>query len=94
MAVKISNVWKYYLDNVSILDGILYSEKIKLVFLSHSLIFKPDILCYVCSKAPISLEVNTQHVKAKLGVNSPLIMHGSTLLFDSDDDSFQIAYLS
>lgn len=58
--------------------------------------FDPNRSCYVCSKTPVSLEVNTQHaklkdiiekvVKAKLGVNSPLIMHGSTLLFESGDD--------
>jgi ubiquitin-like 1-activating enzyme E1 B len=51
--------------------------------------FEPNISCYVCSKTPLSLEVNTQHaklkdimeksVKANMSVNSPLIMHGSTL---------------
>lgn len=58
--------------------------------------FEPNRTCYVCSRTPVSLEVNTQQaklkdiiekaVKAKLGVNSPLIMHGSTLLFESGDD--------
>jgi len=58
--------------------------------------FEPNISCYVCSKTPLSLEVDTQQeklkdimeksVKANMSVNSPLIMHGSTLLFESGDD--------
>eukprot|EP01018_Ginkgo_biloba_P004252 Gb_05679 [translate_table: standard] len=58
--------------------------------------FEPNNSCYVCSKTPISLEVNTQLtklkdvvekiVKNKLGVSLPLIMHGSTLLFETGDD--------
>uniref|UniRef100_A0A0C9S4A9 SUMO-activating enzyme subunit n=1 Tax=Wollemia nobilis TaxID=56998 RepID=A0A0C9S4A9_9CONI len=58
--------------------------------------FEPNRSCFVCSKTPLSLEVNTQHtklkdiiekvVKNKLSVNSPLIMHGSTLLFETGDD--------
>ena len=51
--------------------------------------FEPNRSCYVCSKTPLSLEVNTQQaklkdimeksVKSNMSVNSPLIMHGSTL---------------
>lgn len=58
--------------------------------------FEPVKACFVCSKTPLSLEVNTQHtklkdiiekvVKNKLSVNSPLIMHDSTLLFETGDD--------
>jgi ubiquitin-like 1-activating enzyme E1 B len=52
--------------------------------------YEPNISCYVCSKTPLSLEVNTQQAKLKdiieklvkdnMSVKSPLIMHGSTLL--------------
>ncbi|KAH9297834.1 hypothetical protein KI387_029516 [Taxus chinensis] len=58
--------------------------------------FEPSKSCFVCSKTPLSLEVNTQKtklkdmiekiIKNKLGVNSPLIMHGLTLLFETGDD--------
>lgn len=58
--------------------------------------FEPNKSCFVCSKTPMSLEVNTQKtrlkdviekvIKSKLGVNMPLIMHGTTLLFETGDD--------
>ncbi|KAF2301885.1 hypothetical protein GH714_030196 [Hevea brasiliensis] len=47
-------------------------------------------------KSPLSLEINTHHsklrdfvekiVKAELGMNSPIIMHGVTLLYEVGDD--------
>ncbi|XP_044508066.1 SUMO-activating enzyme subunit 2-like isoform X2 [Mangifera indica] len=58
--------------------------------------FEPNKSCYVCSETPLSLEINTHHsklrdfvakiVKAKLGMNFPLIMHGSNLLYEVGDD--------
>lgn len=58
--------------------------------------FEPNKSCYVCSETPLSLEVNTNSsklrdivekiVKNKLGMNSPIIMHGSTLLYEVGDD--------
>ncbi|KAL6008092.1 SUMO-activating enzyme subunit 2 [Asimina triloba] len=58
--------------------------------------FEPNKSCYVCSETPLSLEINTQQsklrdfvekiVKNKLGMNSPLIMQGSTLIFEVGDD--------
>ncbi|XP_068634245.1 SUMO-activating enzyme subunit 2-like [Aristolochia californica] len=58
--------------------------------------FEPNRSCYVCSETPLSLEVNTNHsklrdfvekvVKKKLGMNSPLIMVGATLLYEVGDD--------
>ncbi|XP_077247989.1 SUMO-activating enzyme subunit 2-like isoform X2 [Tasmannia lanceolata] len=58
--------------------------------------FEPNKSCYVCSETPLSLEVNTYHsklrdfvekiVKNKLGMYSPLIMHGSTLIYEVGDD--------
>lgn len=58
--------------------------------------FDPNKSCYVCSETPLSLEVNTNSsklrdivekiVKNKLGMNSPIIMHGSTLLYEVGDD--------
>ncbi|XP_010251621.1 PREDICTED: SUMO-activating enzyme subunit 2 [Nelumbo nucifera] len=58
--------------------------------------FEPNKSCYVCSETPLLLEVNTHRsklrdfvekiVKAKLGMNLPLIMHGSTLLYEVGDD--------
>ncbi|KZV52624.1 SUMO-activating enzyme subunit 2 [Dorcoceras hygrometricum] len=54
--------------------------------------FEPNKSCYVCSKTPLTLVVNTHRsklrdvvdkiVKAKLGMNLPLIMHGSLLLYE------------
>ncbi|EEF49457.1 SUMO-activating enzyme subunit 2 [Ricinus communis] len=58
--------------------------------------FEPNKSCCVCSKSPLSLEINIHRsklrdfvekiVKAKLGMNSPLIMHGPTLLYEVGDD--------
>ncbi|KAF9619390.1 hypothetical protein IFM89_006577 [Coptis chinensis] len=58
--------------------------------------FEPNKSCYVCSETPLSLEVNTRRsklrdfvdkiVKSKLGMNLPIIMHGSTLLYEVGDD--------
>ncbi|CAK7329652.1 unnamed protein product [Dovyalis caffra] len=58
--------------------------------------FEPNKSCCVCSETPLSLEINTHRsklrdfvekiVKAKLGMNSPLIMHGSALLYEVGDD--------
>ncbi|GER50339.1 SUMO-activating enzyme 2 [Striga asiatica] len=58
--------------------------------------FEPNKSCYVCSETPLTLEVNTHRsklrdivdkiVKAKLGMNLPLIMHGSALLYEVGDD--------
>ncbi|XP_022146123.1 SUMO-activating enzyme subunit 2 isoform X2 [Momordica charantia] len=58
--------------------------------------FEPNKSCYVCSETPLSLEINTRQaklrdfvdkiVKAKLGMNFPLIMHGTALLYEVGDD--------
>ncbi|KAK6136721.1 hypothetical protein DH2020_029549 [Rehmannia glutinosa] len=58
--------------------------------------FEPNKSCYVCSETPLTLEINTHRsklrdlvdkiVKAKLGMNLPLIMHGSALLYEVGDD--------
>ncbi|KAL8160634.1 hypothetical protein V2J09_002171 [Rumex salicifolius] len=58
--------------------------------------FEPNKSCYVCSESPLTLEVNTSRtklrdfvekiVKAKLGMDLPLIMNGSTLLYEVGDD--------
>ncbi|KAF7810853.1 SUMO-activating enzyme subunit 2 [Senna tora] len=58
--------------------------------------FEPNKSCYVCSETPLSLEINTHHsklkdfvekiVKAKLGMNFPIIMQGSALLYEVGDD--------
>ncbi|XP_057788258.1 SUMO-activating enzyme subunit 2 isoform X2 [Salvia miltiorrhiza] len=58
--------------------------------------FEPNKSCYVCSETPLTLEINTHRsklrdlvdkiVKAKLGMNSPLIMQDSTLLYEVGDD--------
>ncbi|XP_054787941.1 SUMO-activating enzyme subunit 2 isoform X2 [Prosopis cineraria] len=58
--------------------------------------FEPNKSCYVCSETPLLLEINTYRsklkdfvekiVKAKLGMNLPIIMQGSTLLFEVGDD--------
>ncbi|XP_051146915.1 SUMO-activating enzyme subunit 2 [Andrographis paniculata] len=57
--------------------------------------FEPNKLCYVCSETPLTLEINTHRsklrdlveriVKAKLGMNLPLIMHGYDLLYEDGD---------
>ncbi|KAK4477129.1 hypothetical protein RD792_016339 [Penstemon davidsonii] len=58
--------------------------------------FEPNKECYVCSETPLTLEINTHRsklrdvvekiVKAKLGMNLPLLMHGSALLYEVGDD--------
>ncbi|XP_028767887.1 SUMO-activating enzyme subunit 2-like [Neltuma alba] len=58
--------------------------------------FEPNKSCYVCSETPLLLEINTHRsklkdfvekiVKAKLGMNLPIIMQGSNLLFETGDD--------
>ncbi|WCJ40932.1 SUMO-activating enzyme subunit 2 [Euphorbia peplus] len=58
--------------------------------------FEPNKSCCVCSESPLSLEINTHRSKlrdfvekivlAKLGMSSPLIMHGSSLLYEVGDD--------
>lgn len=58
--------------------------------------FEPNKSCYVCSETPLLLEINTHRsklrdfvdkiVRAKLGMNFPLIMHGSALLYEVGDD--------
>ncbi|KAH6780080.1 SUMO-activating enzyme 2 [Perilla frutescens var. hirtella] len=58
--------------------------------------FEPNKSCYVCSETPLTLEINThcsklrdvvdKIVKAKLGMNSPLIMQDSSLLYEVGDD--------
>ncbi|KAL5790988.1 hypothetical protein ACOSQ2_005876 [Xanthoceras sorbifolium] len=58
--------------------------------------YEPNKSCYVCSETPLSLEINTNRsklrdvvekvVKAKLGMNFPLIMHGANLLYEVGDD--------
>lgn len=58
--------------------------------------YEPNKSCYVCSETPLSLEVNTHRsklrdfvdkiVKAKLGMNFPLIMNGAALLYEVGDD--------
>ncbi|KAK9136295.1 hypothetical protein Syun_015625 [Stephania yunnanensis] len=58
--------------------------------------FEPNKSCYVCSETPLSLEINTscsklrdfveKIVRNKLGMNFPLIMHGSALLYEVGDD--------
>ncbi|KAE9620908.1 putative ubiquitin/SUMO-activating enzyme E1, ubiquitin/SUMO-activating enzyme ubiquitin [Lupinus albus] len=57
--------------------------------------FEPNKSCYVCSEMPLLLEVNTNHsklkdlvekiVKAKLGMDLPLIMNASSLLYEAGD---------
>ncbi|XP_026656367.1 SUMO-activating enzyme subunit 2-like isoform X2 [Phoenix dactylifera] len=58
--------------------------------------FEANKSCYVCSETPLLLEINTRTSKLrdfvekivnnKLGMNLPLIMHGSTLIFEAGDD--------
>ncbi|KAJ1388611.1 Ubiquitin/SUMO-activating enzyme ubiquitin-like domain [Sesbania bispinosa] len=57
--------------------------------------FEPNKSCYVCSETPLLLEINTnlsklkdfveKIVKAKLGMNLPLIMNASNLLYEAGD---------
>ncbi|KAI5062186.1 hypothetical protein GOP47_0022725 [Adiantum capillus-veneris] len=56
----------------------------------------PKSSCYVCSQTPLCLEVNTSNtklkdivekiVKGKLSVNSPIIMQGSYLIYETGED--------
>ncbi|XVE93688.1 hypothetical protein REPUB_Repub01dG0215700 [Reevesia pubescens] len=58
--------------------------------------YEPNKSCYVCSETPLSLEVNTHRsklrdvvekiVKAKLGMNFPLIMQGANILYEVGED--------
>ncbi|KAJ3686966.1 hypothetical protein LUZ61_016130 [Rhynchospora tenuis] len=58
--------------------------------------FEANRSCYVCSETPLLLEVNTattklrdvieKVVKSKLGMNLPLVMQGSTLIYEEGDD--------
>ncbi|KAJ1691587.1 hypothetical protein LUZ63_015742 [Rhynchospora breviuscula] len=58
--------------------------------------FEANPSCYVCSETPLLLEVNTattklrdvieKVVKSKLGMNLPLVMLGSTLIYEEGDD--------
>ncbi|WOK93585.1 SUMO-activating enzyme subunit 2-like [Canna indica] len=58
--------------------------------------FEANKSCYVCSETPLLLEVNTRTstlwdfidkiVKNKLGMSFPLIMQGTTLIFEGGDD--------
>ncbi|KAM3365061.1 hypothetical protein ACQJBY_015058 [Aegilops geniculata] len=57
--------------------------------------FEPNTSCYVCSETPLLLDVNTKVtklkevidkiIKSKLGMNLPLVMIGSTLVFEDGD---------
>ncbi|KAH8972786.1 hypothetical protein BDL97_01G010100 [Sphagnum fallax] len=57
---------------------------------------EPNPHCYVCSETPLVLEVNTvtatmkdvieKVLKRKLGIDSPVIMQGSSLLYETGDD--------
>ncbi|KAL9244990.1 hypothetical protein vseg_018701 [Gypsophila vaccaria] len=58
--------------------------------------FEPNKACFVCSKTPLTLEVDTSRtkfrefidkiVRAKLGMNLPIVMHGLSLLYEVGDD--------
>ncbi|CAM6082246.1 unnamed protein product [Calypogeia fissa] len=58
--------------------------------------FEPNPSCYVCSKTPLVLEVNTytttlrevvdKMVTRKLGANCPIIMLGSNVIYETGDD--------
>lgn len=58
--------------------------------------FEPNKACYVCSETPLILEVNTSStklrdfvekiVRAQLGMNFPLVMLGTALLYETGDD--------
>ncbi|KAA3462887.1 SUMO-activating enzyme subunit 2-like [Gossypium australe] len=58
--------------------------------------YEPNKSCYVCSETPLSLEVNTHHsklrdfvekiVKAKLGMNFPVIMSGASIIYEVGED--------
>ncbi|KNA08593.1 hypothetical protein SOVF_161210 [Spinacia oleracea] len=58
--------------------------------------FEPNKTCFVCSKTPLTLEVNAPHtkfrdfiekvVRAKLGMNLPTVMKGHFLLYEDGND--------
>ncbi|XP_074313348.1 SUMO-activating enzyme subunit 2-like [Silene latifolia] len=58
--------------------------------------FEQNKACFVCSKTPLTLEVDSSRttlgefvekiVRAKLGMNLPLVMHGLSLLYEVGDD--------
>ncbi|KAJ3694064.1 hypothetical protein LUZ60_009544 [Juncus effusus] len=58
--------------------------------------FEANPSCYVCSETPLLLEVNTKTtklrdviekvIKSKLGMNLPLVMRGSNLIYEEGDD--------
>ncbi|XVF67762.1 hypothetical protein PTKIN_Ptkin10aG0148200 [Pterospermum kingtungense] len=58
--------------------------------------YEPNKSCYVCSETPLSLEINTHRsklrefvekiVKAKLGMNFPVIMQGASILYEVGED--------
>ncbi|KAM7276554.1 hypothetical protein ACFE04_018420 [Oxalis oulophora] len=58
--------------------------------------YEPNPACYVCAETPLTLEINTNRskfrdfvekiVKDKLGMNLPIIMRGSSVLYEVGDD--------
>ncbi|KAG6494449.1 hypothetical protein ZIOFF_049475 [Zingiber officinale] len=58
--------------------------------------FEPNKSCYVCSETPLLLEVNTRNttlrdivekiIKVKLGMNLPMVMQGTALIYEDGDD--------
>uniref|UniRef100_A0A803LDM5 SUMO-activating enzyme subunit n=1 Tax=Chenopodium quinoa TaxID=63459 RepID=A0A803LDM5_CHEQI len=58
--------------------------------------FEPNKSCFVCSTTPLTLEVNASRtkfrdfiekiVRAKLGMNLPIVMQGTSLLYEVGDD--------
>ncbi|XP_021853101.2 SUMO-activating enzyme subunit 2 isoform X2 [Spinacia oleracea] len=58
--------------------------------------FEPNETCFVCSKTPLTLEVNAPHtkfrdfiekiVREKLGMSLPTVMQGNFLLYEDGDD--------
>ncbi|KAL2936292.1 SUMO-activating enzyme subunit 2 [Bienertia sinuspersici] len=58
--------------------------------------FEPNKACFVCSETPLILEVNALEtkfrdfiekiVRAKLGMNLPMVMNGNSLLYEVGDD--------
>lgn len=58
--------------------------------------FEPNKACFVCSKTPLTLEVNALRtklrdliekvVRAKLGMNLPMVMTGHSLIYEVGDD--------
>lgn len=66
------------------------------LFCGSSLQISLRLHIFWCKQTPLSLEINTRQaklrdfvekiVKAKLGMNFPLIMHGAALLYEVGDD--------